>query len=66
MLLRRITQHVKSQYWFAAFIDFLIVVVGILIALQITNWNEVRSDRQRDAQYLESLAEIQLNNLPNI
>lgn len=42
MLLRRITQHVKDQNWFAVGIDFVIVVVGILIAFQITNWNEAR------------------------
>lgn len=40
MLLRRVTQHVKTQNWFAVFIDFLIVVIGILIAFQITNWSE--------------------------
>ena len=40
MLLRRITQHVKDQNWFAVFLDFLIVVVGILIAFQISNWND--------------------------
>ena len=31
MLLRRITKHVKDQNWFAVFIDFLIVVVGVFI-----------------------------------
>ena len=44
MLLRRITQHVKEQNWFAVFLDFFIVVAGILIAFQITNWNERRQD----------------------
>ena len=43
MLLRSITKHVKEQNWFAVFLDFLIVVVGILIAFQITNWNEARA-----------------------
>ena len=40
MLLRRITKHVKDQNWFAVALDFFIVVAGILIAFQITNWNE--------------------------
>ena len=47
MLLRRITKHVQSQNWFAVFIDFLIVVVGILIAFQITNWYEARTIAQK-------------------
>ncbi|NNE56507.1 MAG: hypothetical protein HKN36_00205 [Hellea sp.] len=42
MLLRRITKHVKDQNWFAVFLDFFIVVAGILIAFQINAW----SDRQ--------------------
>jgi len=45
MLLRRITEHVKEQNWFAVVLDFFIVIAGILIALQISNWNEVRSNK---------------------
>ncbi|NNC37412.1 MAG: hypothetical protein HKO02_08140 [Hyphomonadaceae bacterium] len=44
MLLRSLTKHVKDQNWFAVFLDFFIVVTGILIAFQITNWNEARED----------------------
>jgi|GEM_PF-1708470 len=44
MILRRLTKHVKDQNWFAVGLDFLIVVVGILIAFQITSWNEARQD----------------------
>jgi len=42
MLLRRITKHVTDQNWFAVFIDFLIVVVGVFIGIQVANWNELR------------------------
>ena len=56
MLLRRITQHVKDQNWFAVGLDFVIVVAGILIAFQITNWNEARGDRQREAQILRDIS----------
>ena len=45
MLLRRITKHVQDQNWFAVGLDFTIVVVGILIAFQITNWSEAQSER---------------------
>ena len=40
MLLRRITKHVTDQNWFAVFIDFLIVVTGVFIGIQVANWNE--------------------------
>ena len=56
MLLRRITQHVKDQNWFAVLLDFLIVVVGILIAFQITNWNEARLEREKQHVYLLRLS----------
>ncbi len=57
MLLRRITQHVKDQNWFAVFVDFLIVVVGVFIGIQVANWNEERADRVLEAQFLKRLYE---------
>ena len=55
MLLRSITKHVKDQNWFAVALDFLIVVTGILIAFQITNWSEARADRAQEQQIVERL-----------
>lgn len=55
MILRRITEHVKAQNWFAVALDFFIVVVGILIAFQITNWSETRTDRAQEQQIIERL-----------
>ena len=56
MLLRRITKHVKDQNWFAVGLDFFIVVLGILIAFQITNWSETRSERKLESEYMVLLA----------
>lgn len=55
MILRRITKHVSDQNWFAVALDFFIVVVGILIAFQITNWNEAQKEDTLEHQYLERL-----------
>ena len=55
MLLRSITKHVKDQNWFAVVLDFFIVVVGILIAFQITNWNEARIAKQSERSFLDRL-----------
>lgn len=55
MLLRRVIEHVKAQNWTAVFLDFVIVVVGILIAFQITEWNQTRKDRIKEAVYLARL-----------
>lgn len=56
MLLRRITKHVKDQNWIAVGIDFFIVVVGILIAFQITEWNEARSNSIEEQKLLRQLS----------
>jgi len=55
MILRRITEHLKEQNWFAVGVDFLIVVIGILLAFQITEWAGARSDRAREAQIIGDL-----------
>ena len=55
MILRRITQHVKDQNWTAIAIDFVIVVIGVGVALMGQQW---LADRQR-ARDLER-AEVSL------
>ncbi|XUU61249.1 hypothetical protein ACRAQ6_02965 [Erythrobacter sp. HA6-11] len=55
MILRRITSHVRDQNWTAIGIDFLIVVVGVFLGIQIGNWNDDRADRQRGQDYLERI-----------
>ena len=55
MLLRSLTKHVTDQNWFAVFIDFFIVVVGILIAFQITNWSAERADATKRELIIDAL-----------
>ena len=57
MLLRRITEHVKAQNWTAIALDFVIVVVGIFVGLQIDNWNKDRKDRVDEVIFLKALHE---------
>ena len=52
MLLRRITEHVKAQNWTAVGLDFVIVVVGVFVGIQVANWNDVRQDEVRAQEYL--------------
>ena len=55
MLLRRITEHVKAQNWTAVALDFLIVVAGVFMGLQVQQWSEHRRSLQQEATYLERL-----------
>ena len=64
MLLRRITKHVTDQNWFAVFIDFLIVVVGVFIGIQVANWNADRAANvQLDQQLVSFRLELENNQL---
>jgi len=55
MILRSITKHVRDQNWFAVGLDFLIVIVGVFIGIQVANWNDDRRDRENETLYLERL-----------
>ncbi|HRX38735.1 MAG TPA: hypothetical protein P5072_04805, partial [Parvularculaceae bacterium] len=55
MILRRVIDHVKKQQWTAVFLDFIIVVVGVFIGIQVSNWNAARADRAQLDQQLTSL-----------
>ena len=52
---RRIAEHVKTHNWFAVAIDFVIVVVGVFIGVQVSNWNDAASERRRTALIVEAL-----------
>jgi hypothetical protein len=55
MLLRRVIEHVKAQNWFAVGLDFVIVVVGVFVGLQVSNWNEARLREQTARVYIERI-----------
>ena len=55
MLLRRISKHVRNQNWFAVFLDFFIVVVGVFIGIQVANWNEGREDFRQETKAMVEL-----------
>lgn len=56
MLLRRVADHVKNQNWLAVAIDFLIVVIGVFMGLQVQEWNQQRTDRNKEHEYIERLS----------
>ncbi len=55
MLLRRITEHVKAQNWTAVALDFVIVVVGVFIGIQVANWNDAQAAKARESDLLVEL-----------
>lgn len=50
-----ISDHKTTKYFKYAFGEIVLVVLGILIALQVNNWNETRKDRNAEIVYLDNL-----------
>ena len=57
MLLRRVISHVRNQEWTAIGIDFVIVVVGVFIGIQVSNWNDARLREETARSYIERIRE---------
>ena len=55
MILRRVIAHFKKQEWTAIALDFLIVVVGVFVGLQVNNWNEARTAEKRKDEIIAAL-----------
>jgi hypothetical protein len=55
MGMNKLSARLRAHDWLAAMIELVIVVVGILIALQVSNWNQDRRDHARADSYYRRL-----------
>lgn len=55
--LELLSQNKLNKYLLYAFGETILVVIGILIALQVSNWNENKKELARAHKVLESLSE---------
>ena len=39
MLLRRFVAHARKQDWMAIAIEFVLLVLGVFLGIQVSNWN---------------------------
>ncbi|MGB0346625.1 MAG: DUF6090 family protein [Balneolaceae bacterium] len=46
--------HIRKYVWYALG-EILLVMIGILLALQVNNWNEERKNNRNEAFYLEKI-----------
>ncbi len=66
MILNRIATAIKSRDWAAVAIEFVVVVLGIFVALQAEDWNQERSDRRLEQVYLSRLIDETKANLETL
>jgi hypothetical protein len=57
MLLRRLSQSLKEQNWTAICIEFVLLVAGVFLGIQVSNWNAERVQHMRAMELFERLAD---------
>jgi hypothetical protein len=55
MLPRKVNEHFIAQNWSAVTLDVIVVVVGVFIGIQVSNWNEGRLTSERGEELTERL-----------
>jgi hypothetical protein len=55
MILKRLATALKRQDWFQVIIEILIVVIGIYLGLQVTQWAAGREERAQERVFLNRL-----------
>lgn len=55
MARRKIAQSILDMNWKHAILEIVLIVVGILIAIQIDNWNDDRKERQFEKKILNEI-----------
>ena len=66
MILRHVREHAAHHNWFAVTIDLLIVVIGVFVGTQASNWNQARLERQQAREYRTMLRADLGTNLKNL
>jgi hypothetical protein len=55
LVVRRIIESLRSRKFSFLAVELFVVVVGVYIGIQVSNWNDARLDRVRSHEYLERI-----------
>lgn len=55
MILRRFTDALRQQNWTAIAIEFVLLVLGVFLGMQVSNWNDNRATASRGENFTERL-----------
>lgn len=56
LLFQRLARALRAQDWAAAAIEFVLVVLGVFLGFQLTQWNDDRQDRAREVSLMLNVA----------
>lgn len=62
MIFKRFAANLRAQNWFAIGIEFAIVVAGVFVGTQVSNWNDTRVETAKTEQMVRDL-QPELRNL---
>ena len=56
MILRRFSESLKQQNWTAIVIEFVLLVLGVFLGIQVANWNAAQAEGRLGRAYVQQLA----------
>ncbi|MCB1606551.1 MAG: hypothetical protein KDI71_06205 [Xanthomonadales bacterium] len=62
MILRRLVAQLREQNWTAIAVEFVLLVIGVFLGLQASNWNDARNERAQGERWRQQiLADLDQN-----
>lgn len=55
MILKRLRAEAKQQNWFGVAVDLVILILGVFLGIQVSNWNQDRVDRAQGKEYRDQI-----------
>jgi len=55
VILGRIRSYVRAQDWTAVVLELVIVVLGVFIGMQVSNWNDERAARVAEREFVRTI-----------
>jgi hypothetical protein len=55
MILRRLTENLRLQNWTTIAIELVIVIIGVFVGSQVSDWNQARLEKETTARMLSQL-----------
>jgi len=59
MLVRRLEQNIRDQDWCAVVVELLVVMIGLVEALQVDRWWEARGGHLDEEMYITRLISLE-------
>lgn len=66
MIFRRIKAHIAKEDWFSVLVDFVIVVFGVFMGIQVSNWNQSIDDQREYELALERVIDEANTNIDSL